>query len=104
MVIYASGELSQWEPMKEAWNKRYQGVDLQIVAQRGRDSREKVIAEQGAGKGVADIVSAADTTTELDKLGFLDAFQPPELQGVLEDFRDPRTFLSLATSTSTGSP
>jgi len=94
VVIYASGELSQWEPMKEAWNKRYQGIELQIVAQRGRDSREKVIAEQGAGKGVADIVSAGpDTTTELDKLGFLDAFQPPELQGVLEDFRDPRNIL-----------
>jgi iron(III) transport system substrate-binding protein len=94
VVIYASGELSQWEPMKQAWNKRYQGIDVQVVAQRGRDSREKVIAEQAAGKVVADIVSAGpDTTTELDKLGFLDAFQPPELQNVREEFRDPRNIL-----------
>ncbi|MFN0072860.1 MAG: ABC transporter substrate-binding protein, partial [Chloroflexota bacterium] len=94
VVIYASGEAAQWDPLKEAWNKRFPGIDLQVVAQRGRESREKVIAEQAARRVLADIVSAGpDSTTELDKLGFLDAFQPPELQGVQADFRDPRGIL-----------
>lgn len=94
VVIYASGEAAAWEPIKQAWSARYPGVNLEIVNQRGRDTREKIIAEQAAKRVVADVVSAGpDSTTELDKLGFLDPFQPAELSAIRADFVDPRGIL-----------
>jgi len=94
-VIYGSGEQAQWEPLRQGFIRRYPGIDAQVQAQRGRDTREKIIAEQAARRVVADIVSAGpDSTTELDQQGFLEAYRSPQLQFVRPDFLDPRDILA----------
>lgn len=97
VVIYGLGG-AQFEPAEKAFEARYPGVDAQGQDQRGRESREKIIAEQAARRVIADIVSGGpDSTTELAKAGFIEKYQSPELKFLLPDAVDPNGFLTPRT-------
>jgi iron(III) transport system substrate-binding protein len=76
--------------VRDAFMKRFPGIELQGVDQRGRESREKVIAEQQSRNYVADLViSGTDTQNELVQNGFVDEFQASELANVIPDLVPP---------------
>ena len=56
LVLYGVGPKELWDPLKAAFQKRYPGVELEGLDQRGRESREKVIAEQRGKAYQVDIV------------------------------------------------
>lgn len=97
VVIYGLGGV-QFEPAEKAFEARYPGVDAQGQDQRGRESREKIIAEQSARRVIADVVSGGpDTTTALVQEGFIEAYKSAALQYILPEALDPRGFMSPRT-------
>src|SRR3989442_370169 len=75
LVLYGVGNATLYNPIRDAFMKRFAGIQLEGVDQRGRDSREKVIAEQQSKNYVADIViSGTDTQNELTQNGFFESF------------------------------
>lgn len=97
VVIYGLGGI-QFEPAEKAFEARYPGIDAQGQDQRGRETREKIFAEQAAKRVIADIVSAGgDSTLELVQAGFLDAYKSPELPNLIPDAVDPRGYMTPRT-------
>src|SRR5688500_5487166 len=46
LVIYGVGNPTLYNPVRDAFQTRFPGIALEGVDQRGRESREKVVAEQ----------------------------------------------------------
>jgi iron(III) transport system substrate-binding protein len=86
LVLYGVGNSTLYNPVRDAFQKRFPGIELTGVDQRGRESREKVFAEQQSKNYVVDVViSGTDTQNELVQNGFIEAFQPAELDSVIPD-------------------
>ena len=69
-------QLDALQPGRDAFQKHFPGIELVGVDQRGRESREKVFAEQQSKNYVADVViSGTDTQNELVQNGLHRAFQ-----------------------------
>jgi iron(III) transport system substrate-binding protein len=80
LVLYGVGTPDLYEPIRAGFTSRFPGIELQGVDQRGRDSREKIVAEQQSKNYVADVViSGTDTQAELVSLGLTEAYQPAEI-------------------------
>src|SRR5712691_5840697 len=80
LVLYGVGTPDLYEPIRAGFASRFPGIELQGVDQRGRDSREKIVAEQQSKNYVADVViSGTDTQAELVSLGLTEAYQPAEI-------------------------
>ena len=80
LVLYGVGTPDLYEPIRAGFASRFPGIELQGVDQRGRDSREKIVAEQQSKNYVADLViSGTDTQAELVSLGLTEAYQPAEI-------------------------
>ncbi len=80
LVLYGVGTPDLYEPIRAGFVSRFPGIELQGVDQRGRDSREKIVAEQQSKNYVADVViSGTDTQAELVSLGLTEAYQPAEI-------------------------
>src|SRR5712692_3151228 len=80
LVVYGVGTPDLYEPIRAGFVSRFPGIELQGVDQRGRDSREKIVAEQQSKNYVADVViSGTDTQAELVGLGLTEAYQPAEI-------------------------
>ncbi len=80
LVLYGVGTPDLYEPIRAGFAARFPGIELQGVDQRGRDSREKIVAEQQSKNYVADVViSGTDTQAELVGLGLTEAYQPAEI-------------------------
>jgi iron(III) transport system substrate-binding protein len=80
LVVYGVGTPDLYEPIRAGFASRFPGIELQGVDQRGRDSREKIVAEQQSKNYVADVViSGTDTQAELVGLGLTEAYQPAEI-------------------------
>jgi hypothetical protein len=58
VVAYGVGDPEQFNPVKAAFQQRFPGIDVEGVDQRGRESREKIFAEQRGRNYVADIVTS----------------------------------------------
>jgi iron(III) transport system substrate-binding protein len=88
VVIYGQGG-DEWTPIIKAFNQRYPGIQVEAQDMRGREAREKIIAEQGAGQVVADLVTSGEQTmAELREGGFLQPYKSPELRFVYKEFLD----------------
>ncbi|MFN0070020.1 MAG: ABC transporter substrate-binding protein [Chloroflexota bacterium] len=86
LVIYGSGSREQFEPVKAAFMQRFPGIEVEGVDQRGRESREKVFAEQRGRNFVADIVISGFTTqNELREAGFVDKYESPQIGEVVPE-------------------
>src|SRR6266508_1999376 len=95
LVLYGVGNATLYNPVRDAFQKRFPGIELVGVDQRGRESREKVFAEQQSKNYVADVViSGTDTQNELVENGFIEPFQASELDSVIPDLV-PKTYKDL---------
>jgi iron(III) transport system substrate-binding protein len=75
-------------PVFKLFDQRY-GVEVQFTGGRGRENRERVLAEQRAGKPVADVMSTGATSMNtLRWKKALVSYFPPNLQYIPEEFRD----------------
>jgi iron(III) transport system substrate-binding protein len=84
LVLYGVGNAELYEPIRAAFVNRFPGIELQGVEQRGRESREKIIAEQQSRNYVADVViSGTDTQAELITLGFTEPFPGSDIGSVV---------------------
>src|SRR5258708_597110 len=80
LVLYGGGTPDLYEPLRAGFAARFPGMELQGVAQRGRDSREKIVAEQQSKNYVGDVViPGAGTQGGLVGLGLTEAYQPAEI-------------------------
>ena len=80
LVLYGVGTVDLFEPVRVAFVNRFPGIELQGVDQRGRETREKVLAEQQSQNYVGDVaISGTDTQAELVSLGYTEAYQPAEI-------------------------
>jgi iron(III) transport system substrate-binding protein len=90
LVIYGVGNPTLYNPIRDAFMKRFAGIELQGVDQRGRESREKVFAEQQSKNYVADVViSGTDTQNELIATGFTEPFRATEIDNVIPELVPP---------------
>ncbi|MGH7843982.1 MAG: ABC transporter substrate-binding protein [Candidatus Binatia bacterium] len=88
VVIYGQGG-EEWAPIVKAFGKRYPGIQVEAQDMRGREAREKIIAEQGAKQFIADLVTSGEQTiAELRQGGFLEPYQSPQLKHVYKNFLD----------------
>jgi iron(III) transport system substrate-binding protein len=90
LVVYGVGNPTLYTPIHDGFVKRFPGIDLQGVDQRGRESREKVFAEQQSRNYVADVViSGTDTQNELIAAGFVEPYRAAEIDNVIPELVPP---------------
>jgi iron(III) transport system substrate-binding protein len=90
LVVYGVGNAALYTPVRDAFNKKFPGIQLEGVDQRGRESREKIFAEQQSKNYVADvIISGTDTQNELVQNGYIEPFAASELANVLPELVPP---------------
>ena len=90
LVLYGVGNATLYNPVRDAFMKSFPGIQLEGVDQRGRESREKVFAEQQSKNYVADVViSGTDTQNELIQNGYIEPYQAAELANVIPELVPP---------------
>ncbi len=90
LVLYGVGNTTLYNPVRDAFQKRFPGIQLEGVDQRGRESREKVFAEQQSKNYVVDVViSGTDTQNELVQNGYIEKYEAAELASVIPDLVPP---------------
>ena len=107
VVIYGLGP-PFLGPITEAFNKRYPGIQIEAFDEQGRETRERVIAEQKAGRVIGDVViGGASLHQVLFDLGFLESYRSLQLPFIIPEliteggFTNPfrATIVSLAINT-----
>jgi iron(III) transport system substrate-binding protein len=84
LILYGVGTMDLFEPIRAAFASRFPGIEVQGVDQRGRETREKVVAEQQSQNYVGDVaISGTDTQAELAGLGYTEAYQPVEIANAI---------------------
>jgi iron(III) transport system substrate-binding protein len=90
LVLYGVGNETLYAPVRDAFMHRFPGIELQGVDQRGRESREKVVAEQQSKHYVADVViSGTDTQNELIANDLIEPYQAAEVDSVIPELVPP---------------
>src|SRR5262249_11889965 len=90
LVLYGVGNATLYNPIRDAFIKRFPGIQVEGVDQRGRESREKVIAEQQSKNYVVDVViSGTDTQNELVQNGFIEKYEAAEINNVIPELVPP---------------
>jgi iron(III) transport system substrate-binding protein len=90
LVLYGVGNATLYNPIRDAFMKRFPGIELQGVDQRGRETREKIIAEQQSHNYVADVaISGPDTQNELVQNGYIESFQSSQIGSVVPELVPP---------------
>jgi len=90
LVIYGVGNPTLYNPIRDAFVARFPGIQLEGVDQRGRESREKVLAEQQSRNYVVDVVvSGFDTQSELLANNFIEPYQAAEIPQVIPELVTP---------------
>lgn len=85
LVYYSADEPNQIKAISKAFAEKYPGVKVQTQVGRGKDAREKVIAEQAAGRVLGDVVLAGtNTLSELGELGYLVKYRAPGTKAVYD--------------------
>ena len=76
-------------PVFNLFHQRY-GVEMNFTGGRGRENYDRILAEQRAGRYVADVMSTGPTSmSDLKWRGVLASHRPPNLKHAPEEFRDP---------------
>jgi iron(III) transport system substrate-binding protein len=84
LVVYGVGNTTLYSPVRDAFMKKFPGIQLEGVDQRGRETREKVVAEQQSKNYVADVaISGTDTQAELASLGLTEPYTAAEIGSVI---------------------
>src|SRR5579859_518907 len=100
LVLYGVGTPDLYEPIRAGFAARFPGIEVQGVDQRGRDSREKIVAEQQSKNYVADVViSGTDTQAELVSLGLTESYVPAEIDNAIPGLVPPGGAMSPRTLT-----
>jgi iron(III) transport system substrate-binding protein len=100
LVLYGVGTPDLYEPIRAAFVNRFPGIEVQGVDQRGRETREKVVAEQQSQTYVGDVaISGTDTQAELVSLGYTEAYQPAEIGNAIPGLVPPSGAMSPRTLT-----
>jgi iron(III) transport system substrate-binding protein len=90
LVLYGVGNATLYNPVRDAFMKKFPGIQVEGVDQRGRESREKVFAEQQSKNYVVDVVmSGTDTQYELTQNGFVERYDAAELANVIPELVPP---------------
>jgi iron(III) transport system substrate-binding protein len=80
LVIYGLGE-PFLTPIRDAFRKRYPGIEIEAFDEPGRASRERVIAEQKTGRRIGDVIIAGPSNhQQLGEMGLLEPFQSSQLE------------------------
>ena len=90
LVLYGVSGPTLYNPVRDAFMARFPGIALEGVDQRGRESREKVVAEQQSRNYVVDVViSGFDTQSELLANNFIEPYQAAEIPQVIPELVTP---------------
>jgi len=85
LVIYGLGE-PFLGPIKDAFTKRYPGIQIEAFDESGRETRERIIAEQKTGRPVGDVVIAgASVHQTLGDLGFLEPYRSSQIPNFIPE-------------------
>lgn len=88
LVIYGVGPPELFNPVKEAFNKDFPGITLEGVDQRGRETREKILAEQQSRNYVVDVaISGPDTQASLIEAKVTEDFASQFVDKVVTELR-----------------
>ena len=88
LVIYGVGPPELFNPVKEAFNKDFPGISLEGVDQRGRETREKILAEQQSRNYVVDVaISGPDTQASLIEAKVTEDFPSQFVDKVVPELR-----------------
>jgi iron(III) transport system substrate-binding protein len=80
LVLYGVGTMDLFEPIRTAFVNRFPGIEVQGVDQRGRETLQKIVAEQQSQSYVDDVaISGTDTQAELVADGYTEAYQAAEI-------------------------
>jgi iron(III) transport system substrate-binding protein len=80
LVLYGVGTMDLFEPIRAGFVNHFPGIEVQGVDQRGRETLQKVTAEQQSQNYVGDVaISGTDTQAELVKDGYTETYQPAEI-------------------------
>jgi ABC-type Fe3+ transport system substrate-binding protein len=94
LVIYGLGP-PFLGPINDAFKKRYPGILIEAFDESGRETTERIIAEQKTGRGIGDIVIAGSGThIRLGDLGFLEAYQSPQKSEMIPELVPQEGFTS----------
>ncbi|MFN0074035.1 MAG: ABC transporter substrate-binding protein [Chloroflexota bacterium] len=109
LVIYGVGPPELFNPVKAAFEQDFPGISLEGVDQRGRETREKILAEQQSRNFVVDVaISGPDTQASLIEAKVTEDFGSQFVDKVVPDLRpqyassNPRTvnIYSMAVNTN----
>ena len=103
LVLYGSGTPEQFDPIKAAFERRFPGIEVQGVDQRGPVTREKIFTEQASRSYVADIaISGFTAQMELLDAGYVEPSQSPQIPHMIPEFVAPGGNFNPRTATLRG--
>ena len=92
LLIYGAGD-EQFMMVAQGFMKRYPGILVEAQDMRGREAREKIMAEQGARQVLADLISSGENSiAELRESGFLEKYETPDAKFIRKEVLDPMAF------------
>jgi iron(III) transport system substrate-binding protein len=107
LVIYGLGP-PFLGPIDEAFKKRYPGIQIEAFDESGRETRERIIAEQKTGRFVGDVlIGGPSVHVVLGDLGFIEAYRSTQIPHMIPelvpewDFSSPfrATVFAIASNT-----
>jgi iron(III) transport system substrate-binding protein len=88
LVIYGVGNPELYTPVKAAFEKEFQGITIEGVDQRGRETREKILAEQNSKTYAVDVaISGPDTQASLIEAKVTEDFTSQFVDKVVPDLK-----------------
>jgi iron(III) transport system substrate-binding protein len=93
VVLYTSLANADTQPFKEAFEKKYPGVKLELYRSGGPKVLQKILTEQRAGREAVDVVLAQGPVLHaLMQKQLLTKFDSPERKAFDERFKDPEGY------------
>jgi iron(III) transport system substrate-binding protein len=88
LIIYGAGPPELFNPVKAAFEADFPGIALEGVDQRGRETREKILAEQQSRNYVVDVaISGPDTQGALIEAKVTEDFASQFIDKVVPDLK-----------------
>jgi iron(III) transport system substrate-binding protein len=85
LVIYGLGP-PFLGPIDAAFKKRYPGIQIEAFDESGRETRERIIAEQKSGRVVGDVVIGGPSVhVVLSELGFIEPYQSSQIPQMIPE-------------------
>jgi iron(III) transport system substrate-binding protein len=92
VLIYGTGD-EQFMTLARAFMKHYPGISVEAQDMRGREARERIMAEEGARQVLADMISGGENSiAELRQSGFLEKYDSADLKFIHKEVLDPLAF------------